>query len=277
VLSGNLYGIDLNGQAFRFENKTAEWIKLSKNLPLSNSIPIFENDKYICYSVCHGEWGGYVFFYNKQTGKITFVQAGHCAVSLMEQESGGFYIVSNGSWYSNIKKIENPDSLFKLPDSLVYNNDDDWDKKLDFRSMMFADTANYHLIHAYIYDENGEVLLKPVYVYENWENTITAGFKIKDENYFIAGFRENNHRFRKKYLTKLHGDSLIIVNTTDTIFSGLPSRSHGEITRTINNNIVIDYTLFAGEPNHRNLLLTTFIINDTTLIRINWIDWSKVY
>jgi len=76
-------------------------------------------------------------------------------------------------------------------------------------------------------------------------------------------------------LTKLKNGSLLFVNTVDTIFSGLPA-SNGEITRKVNNNIVIDYTKFANDPkdwaedDRRNLLLTTFIMSETSLIRINW-------
>ena len=76
-------------------------------------------------------------------------------------------------------------------------------------------------------------------------------------------------------MTKLTNGSLLIVNTVDTLFSGLPA-SNGEITRKVNNNIVIDYTKFANDPkdwaedDRRNLLLTTFIMSETSLIRINW-------
>jgi hypothetical protein len=268
VFSGNLYGIDMNNQAFRYENKTAKWIKLSNNLPFFNSTPIYENDKYICYSVYYGEWGGYVFFYNKHTGKITFTPAGN-AVSLMEQQSGEFHIVSNMSFYSHIKKIENPDSSFILPtDTLNYYNDE-WDKKISFRSIMLADTTKHQMMNTFIFDENDNIIQRPVYDYFFWEKLITAGFNIKDENYFITKYGVGIN-YKKTYLTKIHRDSLVIVNTADRIFSGL-RYSQEEITRIINNNIVIDYPLYADEPNRGNfLLLTTFIINDTTLIRINW-------
>ena len=281
---GNLYRIDAINQAFKYEDKTAKWIK-SNNLPLFNSTPIYENDKYICYTVCHGEFGGYVFFYNKYTEKITFVPA-TCAVSLIEQQSGGFYIVSNLSHMigrSYIKSIENPDFLFKMPDSLNYY-DNYWDEISLYRSIMSADNTirDNQIRDIFLIDENGDYIQKPQYVFEIWEKLITAGFKIKDENYYITENYGvlNGSFYIKTDLTKLYNDSLVIINTADTIFSELPS-SHGEITRKINNNTVIDYTQFANDPKDwseskfRNLLLTTFIINDTTLIRINWIDWKK--
>ena len=277
----NLYGIDENNRAFRYENKTAEWIE-HNNLPLLNSTPIYENDKYICYTLSHGKWGGYVFFYNKHTGKMTFVPATF-AVSLMEQESGGFYIVCNLSDVaasSYIKKVENPDSLFKLPDTLKHF-DDIWEEISFYRSIMSADTDNYHLMDYVCFDKNGNIIQQPTHMYEDWDKLITAGFIIKDKNYFLTQYQ---HVINKKYspktkLTELDNGSLVVINTADTIFLGLPS-SHGEITRKVKNNIVIDYTQFAStkdlsDSKFRNLLLTTFIITDTTLIRINWIDWKK--
>ena len=281
----DLYGIDENNQAFRYERRTAEWIE-SDDLPFSNSTPIYENDKYICYSICHGEFGGYVFFYNKQTKRTTFVRA-TCAVSLIEQQSGGFYIASSLSHMVNssyIKNIEDPDLLSKVPDTSRHF-DNYWDKISLYDSIILADTTitDSQISDFLRIDENGNVIQRPQYVFDTWGDIlITAGFKIKGENYFITDYHSvRNASFHQETrLTKLHNDSLVVINTADTIFSGLPY-SNGGITRKVKDNIILDYTQspnrteYQPESKYRNLLLTTFIITDTTLIRINWIDWEK--
>ena len=242
---------------FRFDKNSNEWIKQLKALPLFNSEPIYETEKYICYSICHGEFGGLVFFYNKFDGKITFAPA-TCAVSLMNYKNG-FYIISNlahmmGS--TDIVRIDNPDLLYILPDSLY--KPDKWDRIFNYYPIL-CDTSI----------SNKQIIP----IYDEWEKLITSGFRISSKNYFLT-----NMMFKDKWrthLTRFENDSLKVINTVDTIFSGLPA-SHGEITRESNGWTVIDYTLFADDPTDwkesedRNLLLTTFILTDSTLIRINW-------
>jgi len=272
VAFDNLYGIDVNNQAFRYENKTAEWVK-SNNLPLLNNTPIYENDKYICYRVFSLKMGGFVFFYDKQTEKTTFVPADH-AVSLMEQRLNGFYIVEQWGEIghgSSITKIENPDSLFRLSDTLSYY-DNIWEEMDFYYSVMQANTTieNKKYSNLAVFGEEISSQTSDIYIYGIDEKFITSGFKIKDDNYFIL----NN--YKDIYLTKLQDDSLVVINTVDIVFSGLPS-NEGEITRKINNNTIIDYSHSSHddskswfENEYSNHLLTTFIINDTTLIRINW-------
>jgi hypothetical protein len=269
---GNLYGVDENNQAFKFERETAKWTE-GNDLPFFNRMPIYENDKYLCYSLC--DKNGFVFFYNKHTEKITFVVA-TCAVSLIEDDSGGFYIVSNSFDHvvrSYINYIQNPDSLFKLPDTLVYFPDQ-WEEVLFYRSIMRADrtisnTDYLQFADVTTFDKNRNAI-RPNYVYEKREEylketIIMAGFRINDENYYLAD----------KNLIKLRDDSLVVVNTLDAILSRIYWSE--SITRKANNNTVIDYTWYADEGDlqsdkyaDRNLLTRTIIINDTSLIRINW-------
>ena len=76
------------------------------------------------------------------------------------------------------------------------------------------------------------------------------------------------------YLTKFVEDSLIIIETPDTIFSRLLI-SNDEITRKVKGQTIFDYPSFIRDlkgnpPGYTKALLNTFIINDTSLIRINW-------
>lgn len=257
VISDTLYGIDSVNKAFRFDENSNKWIEQLKELPLFNSEPIYETEKYICYSICHGEFGGLVFFYNKINSKITFAPA-TCAVSLMKYKNG-FYIISNlahmmGS--TDIVRIDNPDLLYILPDSLY--KPEKWDRIINYYPIL-CDTSI----------SNKQIIP----IYDEWEKLITSGFRISGKNYFLT-----NMMFMDKwrtYLTKFESDSLNVIRTSDTIFSALPA-SHGEITRESNSWTLIDYTLFADDPidwkesEDRNLLLTTFMLTDSTLTRINW-------
>jgi len=257
IISDTLYGIDSLNNVFKFDEIRCKWIEQLKELPFFNSAPIYESDLYLCYSICHGEFGGLVFFYNKINSKITFAPA-QCAVSIMNNNNS-YYIISNLAHMSgstDIVRIDKPDLLYILPDSL-------------YKPEMLNDLNNYRFIPDDTLISNRQI----VTVYDEWDILITSGFKIRGKKYFLTNmtFKDN----WRTYLTKFDSDSLYVIRTSDTIFSDLPA-SHGEITREINNWTLIDYSLFANDPTdwkeseNRNLLLTTFILTDSTLIRINW-------
>ena len=275
VAFDELHGIDHNNQVFRFDSKTNEWIGLSYNLPFSNSIPIFENEKYLCYSY-HLDYkrGGILFFYNKKTKRITFVPATY-AVSVIETQFDEFYIVccfEDVSAHSKIIKINNPDSLYELPDSMYVNNnlleefewvsvwiiksdehpdclsDDKWEGNFFYNSKLYHDSTlfNHHFFH----------------IYETSQQSFSSGFRIKEELYYLTEIFVESESKLQIFLTKFAEDSLIFINTADEIFSHLPI-SCGEITRKINNKTIADYII-------RDNLLATFLITDSTLVKINW-------
>ena len=132
---------------------------------------------------------------------------------------------------------------------------------------------------------------------------ISSGFIYKDDYYFLTQMGRY-----KTYLTQLRYDStgatikieyiveppprsrymrfilrddeLDTIPVSDEIIYDLPA-SHGEVTNTINCITIINYTHFADDPDHwpeysyRNLLVTTFIQRDSSLIRIDWQSRNK--
>lgn len=54
---------------------------------------LYEDEAYICFSECHGEWGGRVYFFDKQTGRTYFARAS-CARSVM-RKAGIYYVLSS--------------------------------------------------------------------------------------------------------------------------------------------------------------------------------------
>jgi hypothetical protein len=278
---GNLYAIDANDRAFKFVRETTEWME-ENGLPFFNKTPIFENDTYLCYYVDYTDTG-FLFFYHKYTGKITFTMISDL-MSLIEQASGEFYTVSDRrEYYSNIRKFENPDSLFKLPDDFTLPDYDvlgvDASARY-FLNIMRADTTISPTLYAQLtdrrrFDKNGNVHF-PNYVYQSYsyEQSVSNGFVIGNENYFIVhNWIREDSRFQTNF-AKLYNDSLIVIDSAiDSI--GI----WGVSTQVNRNNTVIDRALFANqndpkdwlEHKDRNLLEVTFIINDSTLIRLNWV------
>jgi hypothetical protein len=84
----------------------------------NNDSIFYEDEKYLVRRTCSGEWGGSIWFKNKETG-IEYSCAATCPVVVNKID--GKYIVTNSLAHligsTDIIEIENPDSLsiFQLP------------------------------------------------------------------------------------------------------------------------------------------------------------------
>jgi len=259
VISDTLFGLDSTQQVYYLTNDKGSWLKYSCDLPFFNSKPIYENDRYLCYSICHGEYGGILFFLNKLDRKITFCLA-TCVVSLMEHKNS-FYVVSSLAHmdgYSEIMKVENPDNLKVLPDSMyTYQN---WDNIFKYYPLLnnsfFPDDDSYK------------------HVFSRSQKLLSSGFRILGKNYFLT--KEFLNSEFSTFLARIENDSIRLIKESKELFKSLPISS-GEITRKIGNDWVIDFTAFANDPKEweekdtRDLLIATFIVRDSSIIRINWL------
>jgi hypothetical protein len=70
------------------------WKAYATEIPLKKQPKLFEDEKYICFFDCHGEWGGTVYFYNynKNTSKTYFTEA-TCANTITKKDNK-YYVLS---------------------------------------------------------------------------------------------------------------------------------------------------------------------------------------
>jgi hypothetical protein len=95
-----------------FELKDNKWVSYNEALPLTNSPVLYQDEQYICYANCNGEFGGEVYFYNKQT-KETHVTEATCAVTVYH-ENGKYYVLSNLGHmmgFTDLVEITDPEKL----------------------------------------------------------------------------------------------------------------------------------------------------------------------
>lgn len=121
-----------------------KWIKSKDNFPLKNQPKLFEDDEFIIYGDCNGEWGGTVYFYEKTTSK-TFFSESTCTNSVIKTENGYEVLAHLGHSFgsSEIKLIKDPRKLTLAKsteintrikgEALGYTDKSNaFDKKLDF-------------------------------------------------------------------------------------------------------------------------------------------------
>lgn len=75
---------------------------------------IFEDDEYNIYANCHGEWGGALFFQNKETNE-KYEAESTCAI-IVNKLNNEYYVTSlltHEGVHSNVSKISDPEKLEK--------------------------------------------------------------------------------------------------------------------------------------------------------------------
>lgn len=108
-----------DGQLIGFAGKrywqfTSEkgWRSYKGEVPFKNRPKLFEDDTYLVYSECRGEFGGQVYFYNKQTHKTHWTEA-TCAVWVRSTSAGYEVLSSLGHMMGSASRqlIKDPDAL----------------------------------------------------------------------------------------------------------------------------------------------------------------------
>lgn len=93
----------------------SKWEKSTLNFPLRKQPIILEDQDFIIYGDCHGEWGGTVYFYEKSTSKIFFTES-TCTNSVIK-DAEGYQVLAHlghGRGSTEIKTIKDPRKLSPL-------------------------------------------------------------------------------------------------------------------------------------------------------------------
>lgn len=88
---------------------------------VKETTPLYEDEDYFCYSECHGEWGGMIYFFDKRTGSTYFTGAG-CARSVLKK-AGKYYVLSSlrhMSGSSDLVEIADPRKLSECASEMSY-------------------------------------------------------------------------------------------------------------------------------------------------------------
>ena len=91
LIDGQLIGFA--GKKYWQFSSEVGWKQYHKSVPFKKQTKLYEDTNYIVYSECQGEFGGRIFFYDKQTTK-TYSTKSVCAV-WVRHTSQGYEVVSN--------------------------------------------------------------------------------------------------------------------------------------------------------------------------------------
>lgn len=98
-----------------YEWYNGKWVKLSTNFPLRKQPVLFEDDDFIVFRDCLGEWGGTIYFFHKSSGEI-YITESTCTNTVIK-EGKQYKVLSNLGHLqesTKLKIIENPLKLTKI-------------------------------------------------------------------------------------------------------------------------------------------------------------------
>lgn len=109
IIDNKLVGLSGNSIFLWNGNK---WLNSKHNFTLKNQPKLFEDEKFIVYGDCHGEWGGTVYFFEKLTSK-TFYTESTCANSVIKDINGYNVLahLGHGGGSAEVKTIIDPTKL----------------------------------------------------------------------------------------------------------------------------------------------------------------------
>jgi len=133
IINNQLGGLSRNSIYIWSDSK---WIKFKDNFPLRQQPKLFEDDEFIVYGDCHGEWGGTVYFYEKQTSKTFFTES-TCTNSVIRSENSYEVLahLGHGGGSTEIK-------IIKDPRKLTYAKDTEINTRVKGEALGYTDKSN---------------------------------------------------------------------------------------------------------------------------------------
>ncbi len=211
-----------------------KWIKHKDYFPLKNQPKLFEDDEFIVYGDCHGEWGGTVYFYEKQSSKTFFTES-TCANSVIKDKNGYNVLahLGHGSGSAEIKTIANPRKLTLAKPSEIK-------RTVNGEALGYTDKSNAYKKKIDFYGVQ-----------------IFSSFKYQDKELFMV------HLSDLTFLAEIKDNEIEIINPL--FFNDL--YTHDPITKKYGNYILMNLDHY-GTGLYREV--TILLIDGNKIIKVDW-------
>ncbi|KAA3439849.1 hypothetical protein [Rufibacter hautae] len=233
LIDEKLYGLS-KGRFWHLDSMD-KWVR-TKGLPLkaNSKSHLCENNDYIVYGDCNGEWGGTVYFYNRRTKETYFTEA-TCANTVTEA-NGGFNVLSklgHGGGSTELKHVPNPTELPNVKDFKR--------KRKTVEALGYADSSN----HA-------------VKIFDYYWIQMFSRFNWEGKDLYLVHWQE------RTFLAEIKGNDFIIV---DPLFNS-DLYTHNPITKKYSTGEVLINLDHYGTGGEREVSLV--VIKGKEMIKIDW-------
>ncbi len=171
-------------KVFEFTTDTVDKNIVQELKQITNRKPyglLFQDEKYEVWNSCSGEWGGTIYFKNKNNGEIRYAQS-TCAVSV--NKIGDKYYISNVSTHlyerSSILEIINPEKMeltLKLPPFHPEIITREYETQSNLGIKTIADSTGVSILTSFVYKDNLYSIIK------NYKNDLITISKVENNKF----------------------------------------------------------------------------------------------
>jgi hypothetical protein len=232
LIDNKLHAVS-NGR-FWYLDSLNHWSKLDYKLPFDKQPKLYENNDYLAYCDCHGEWGGTVYFYNRKTEETYFTEA-TCANSIIESKNG-FQVLSHLGHMmgtADLKLIKDPTKLTNLK---------------GFKSTTFNGSALGY----------ADSTKQDVKLFDYWGLQIFSSFRLSGQTYYIIYFQD------RTFLATIENNNITIV---DPLFNS-DLYTHDPISIQYGDDLILINLDFWGIGREREVSM--IVIQDKEILKLDW-------
>jgi hypothetical protein len=235
VIDNKLYARDKNWIFSRLMVwDKGKWKKANISLPIKNQPILFEDKKFIIFNDCFGEWGGTVYFFDRETEDIYFTES-TCTNSVYT-EKGNYKVLAHLGHmigFSELKIIEDPKKLTKAKKNQV-------SKTKNGEALGYSDESNGYEKSIDLY----EVLL-------------VSTFTINDRKLYLTSLNELT------FLSEIQDSVIKIVHP----FFDNDLYTHNPITKIYDNYTLINLDQWGTA---RDREVSVIIIEQNKITKLDW-------
>lgn len=211
-----------------------KWAKSKDNFPLKNQPKLFEDEKFIVFGDCFGEWGGTVYFFEKSTSRTFFTES-TCANSIIKNTNGYNVLAHLGHGGGSTEAKNIPD-----PTKLTLAQPNEIGKTFKGQAIGYIDKSN---------------AFKKIFDFYGVQ--IFASFNYKDKVLYVV------HLSDLTFIAEIKDNEIEIVNPL--FFNGL--YTHDPITNKYGNFTLMNLDHYGTGLNRE---ISVLIINGNKITKLDW-------
>ena len=238
LIGGQLIGLS-KGKYYAFGAANG-WVPYTAEVPFNKQPKLFEDERYLSFLTCNGEFGGEIYFYDKRQ-RIYYLTGATCPNSVFKQDGQYFVLSSLGHMMggANLQVIADPAKLRRWKGTQKPQN----------RKFSYGEQAP---------DTTGANRSKSVF--EFYGVQVFAAFQLKGHQYYMV------HWEGQTFLATIEKGLITLV---DPLFNN-SQFTHNPVTINYSPDLVLMNLDFYGLAREKEV--ACILIAGTRLLKINWND-----
>ena len=238
LIGGHLIGLS-EGKYYAF-SATNGWVPYTAEVPFNKQPKLFEDERYLSFLTCNGEFGGEVYFYDKLQRNY-YMTGATCPNSVFKQNGKYFVLSSLGHMMGSagLQVIADPANLRRWQGK----------QKPQDRKLSYGEHAP---------DTTGASASKLVFNY--YDLQVFSAFQLKGHQYYMM------HWQNQTFLATIEKGLITLV---DPLFNNA-QYTHNPVTINYSPNLVLMNLDFWGLAREKEV--ACILIAGNRLLKINWND-----